>query len=399
MRVLGIDSSGLVASAAIADGENLLAEFTVNNKQTHSQTLLPMIDNVVKMSGVSLSDIDVIAISSGPGSFTGLRIGSSTAKGLGFALGKKIVDVPTLEGLAFRFAGSNELICPMMDARRCQVYSGLYDVSGKKTEKEFNGKREKTVLPVNPIIAQDALAVEEMVNKVNEAEGPVIFMGDGVFVYHDLIEEKIKVPYRFAPIHLARQSAAAVAALGYIYAKQGRACEAWNHKPKYLRKSQAERERERINVCKMQKKDLDLILGLEGNCFTKPWKMEDFNDFLGDKDKICLVAKKLGEVIGYCVIQVCFETAELCRIGVMPEMRRQGAGVLMLEEGKKLLAARNVEKFMLEVRSSNEAAINLYKKNDFKEIGKRKDYYSKPIEDAVIMECCHAFPVYKQLNS
>ena len=126
MKILGIDSSGLVASAAIADEKNIIAEFTVNNKQTHSQTLLPMIEKVVDMSGIELEQIDAIAIAAGPGSFTGLRIGSATAKGIGLALKKPVVSVPTLEGLAYRVSVFDGIICPIMDARRNQVYTGIY---------------------------------------------------------------------------------------------------------------------------------------------------------------------------------------------------------------------------------------------------------------------------------
>ena len=121
MKILAIDSSGLVASAAILTEENLIAEYTVNYKKTHSQTLLPMIDEIVRMAEVDLKEIDAIALAEGPGSFTGLRIGSSTAKGLGLALGKPIIGVSTLKALAYNLFGTDSLICPMMDARRGQV--------------------------------------------------------------------------------------------------------------------------------------------------------------------------------------------------------------------------------------------------------------------------------------
>ena len=126
MNILGMDSSGLVASAAVWSDDTILAEFTVNNKQTHSQTLLPMIDQVVTMSGKAIEDIDAIAVAAGPGSFTGLRIGSATAKGISLALKKPVIPVPTLEGMAYRVSISNGIICPMMDARRNQVYTGIY---------------------------------------------------------------------------------------------------------------------------------------------------------------------------------------------------------------------------------------------------------------------------------
>jgi len=126
MIILGIDSSSLVASVAIVADDQLIAEYTVNYKKTHSQTLLPMFDQVARMVELDLHTIDGIAVAGGPGSFTGLRIGTATAKGLGLALEKPLIHVPTLDALAYTMWGSNMLLCPMMDARRNQVYTGLY---------------------------------------------------------------------------------------------------------------------------------------------------------------------------------------------------------------------------------------------------------------------------------
>ena len=126
MKILALDSSGLVASVAVMQDDTLQAEYTVNYKKTHSQTLLPMLDEVAKMTELDLNTIDAIAISGGPGSFTGLRIGSATAKGLGLALKKPLIHIPTVDALAFNLYGVEKLICPIMDARRNQVYTGLY---------------------------------------------------------------------------------------------------------------------------------------------------------------------------------------------------------------------------------------------------------------------------------
>ena len=132
MRILALDSSGLVATVAIVEDEQTLAEYTVNYKKTHSQTLLPMLDEIVKMTEYDLNTIDAIAVAGGPGSFTGLRIGSATAKGLGLALDKPLIHVPTVDGMAYNLFGCKGLICPMMDARRNQVYTGIY-----RFEKQF----------------------------------------------------------------------------------------------------------------------------------------------------------------------------------------------------------------------------------------------------------------------
>ena len=122
MRILALDSSGLVATVAIVEEEQTLAEYTVNYKKTHSQTLLPMLDEIVRMTELDMDTLDAIAISGGPGSFTGLRIGSATAKGLGLVLDKPLIHVPTLDALAFNLYGTDGIICPIMDARRQQVW-------------------------------------------------------------------------------------------------------------------------------------------------------------------------------------------------------------------------------------------------------------------------------------
>ena len=228
MRVLAIDSSGLTATVAVVEDEQTIAEYTVNYKKTHSQTLLPMIDEVKKMIDLDLSSIDAIAVSGGPGSFTGLRIGSATAKGLGLALGKPLIHVPTVDALAYNVYGCGDLICPIMDARRKQVYTGMYCFLNHQMQ---------------VVKEQDAVALEELIKELNQMERPVIFLGDAVPVYKELIQESCKVPYSFAPAHLSRQRAGAVGMLGTLYFKEGKTESAVEHKPEYLRVSQAERER------------------------------------------------------------------------------------------------------------------------------------------------------------
>lgn len=229
MKILALDSSGLVASAALLDEESIIAEYTLNYKKTHSQTLLPMVDEIVKMTEFDLKEIDAIAIAAGPGSFTGLRIGSATAKGLGMALDKPLISVPTLEGLACNLYGTDAVICPMMDARRKQVYTGLYS---------FENGTLSVLLP------QTACPVTEILEKCNELGRKVIFLGDGVPVYRDIIEEGMQWDYSFAPPHLNRQRAGAVGTRALDYYREGKLETAAEHAPVYLRKSQAERELE-----------------------------------------------------------------------------------------------------------------------------------------------------------
>ncbi len=229
MKILGIDGSGLVASVAVVEDDNLIAEYTTGYKKTHSQTLLPMLDEVQKMVELDLNSIDAIAVAAGPGSFTGLRIASATAKGLGLSLGCPLVSVPTVDALAFNMWGNSGVICPILDARRGQVYTGLYRFTD---DGQFQVVKE-----------QCALDFSQIAEEINKIGSDVTFLGDGVPVFKDKIEELIKVPYRFAPAHLNRQHAASVATLGSIYYANGDCEPAADHRPEYLRLSQAERER------------------------------------------------------------------------------------------------------------------------------------------------------------
>lgn len=233
MKILGMDSSGLVASVAIVEDGVLLAEYTTDYKKTHSQTLLPMLDELRNMIELDMGTLDAIAIAAGPGSFTGLRIGAATAKGLGLALDKPLVEVPTLEGLAWNLWGTDKVVCPLMDARRNQVYSAAY---------EFVQENADFVL--REVLSQEARDIADMLEALNELGREVIFLGDGVPVYQELIREKCKVAYALAPAGKNRQCAASVAALGAVYFAKGRIVTAAEHQPEYLRKSQAEREAE-----------------------------------------------------------------------------------------------------------------------------------------------------------
>lgn len=229
MKILALDSSGMVASVAVVQDGDLLAEYTINHKKTHSQTLLPMLDAAVQMIQLKLDTIDAIAVAAGPGSFTGLRIGSSTAKGLGLALDKPLIGVPTTQALAYNLYGAAGVICPIMDARRNQVYTGIYTFTDGRMQ-----------------IVEDQIAadIRQVIERLNELGQPVTFCGDGVCVYQEQIKAQMQIPVYFAPAHLNRQRAGAVAALAMEYLKEGRTQTAAEHKPDYLRVSQAERERQ-----------------------------------------------------------------------------------------------------------------------------------------------------------
>ena len=229
MKILGIESAALVASVAIIDENVTIAEYTTNFKKTHSETLLPMLDEIVKMTGVDIKELSAIAISGGPGSFTGLRIGAASAKGLGLALDLPLIHVPTLDAMALNIYSSDVLIVPIMDARRNQVYTGIYKNTGK----------------LEVIRESMAISIDELLDILREIdkEEKIVFLGDGVPVFREYIDENFEIAHDFAPANLNRQRASNIAMLGMEMFKEGKSMVSDDMRPEYLRKSQAERER------------------------------------------------------------------------------------------------------------------------------------------------------------
>ena len=381
MKILAIDSSGMTASVALVSDDKLEAVYTVNYHKTHSETMVPMLDEIRKMTSLSLDSVDAVAVAKGPGSFTGLRIGSATAKGIALSLGIPVIGVPTLEGLAWNLWGSTGLICPMMDARRGQVYTGIYAF-------DADGGLE---------VIEDQMAVDlsEIMDRLNSLDRPATILGDAARSMREEIRALAGADIRFAPPHLMEQNAASVAACAFSYYRRGLAEPSWKHAPDYLRASSAEREREErkkaaaesLIIRHISESDLDQVEQIEKEAFSEPWSLESFRASLRSPDSIFLVScrKGSGEVAGYAGLLRSFENADIMNIAVRMPDRRQGIGErllkALLEEGKE----QGIENFCLEVRASNTAAIALYEKNGFRKEGIRKHYYTKPAEDAVIM--------------
>lgn len=230
MKILAIEASGPVAGCALLEDGTLTAEYSVQYKKKHSQSLVPMLNEMKEMLDLDLSSIDFIAVTAGPGSFTGLRIGAATVKGLGLALDKPVLPVPTVDSLACGLYGTDRVICPLMDARRQQVYTGIYE----------NKDGLRVLEP------QCVTALTEITGRLNELGREVIFLGDGVPVNEEALRDEMKVPYLIAPAHLNRQRAASTAVrAAQIYAEKGEEAlvSADDFRPEYLRVPQAERER------------------------------------------------------------------------------------------------------------------------------------------------------------
>ena len=390
MRVLAIDSSGLTATVAIVEDDQTIAEYTTNYKKTHSQTLLPMIDEMVRMVDADLKEIDAIAVAGGPGSFTGLRIGSATAKGLGLALDKPLIHVPTVDAMAYSLYGCEDIICPIMDARRKQVYTGLYSFSHKKIEENDDSSLYDE--PVFQVLRmQMAVPVEELIRHLNVYRRRVVFLGDGVPVYKEMLAEGLKVPYSFAPSFMNRQRAAAVGALGIRYYEAGRYEAAAEFKPEYLRKSQAERERaerEKNAVPKVRRMTMEdgaAVAEMEHQLFPDAWSEKSILETLEQTNTICLIAEKAGRTAGYLLAYTAADEAEIARIAVVKELQRQGAARALLAKLESVCGSEGIKKILLDVRSGNGAARALYTSTGFKEDGIRQRFYENPVEDAILM--------------
>jgi len=227
MKILAIEASGSTASVALTEDNVLRGEFTLNYKLTHSQTLMPIIDLIKNYTNLDLNSIDYVACSAGPGSFTGLRIGAATAKGIAMGINKPVVPVSTLAAMAYNVYMTDIFICPIMDARRRQVYTGLYCWE--------NGK----LICKN----EDSIEiVDDVINEIAAYGKRVIFVGDGVFTFGDILKKHKN--FILAPASCNMQRAGSVASLAEEYVREGRFIEGSKFAPVYLRKSQAERELE-----------------------------------------------------------------------------------------------------------------------------------------------------------
>ena len=225
MKILSVDSSAIVASVALSDDGRLLAEYTLNNKNTHSETLLPMIESLLSFFSMSADDVDLFAVSTGPGSFTGVRIGTATVKGLAFAKGKPCVGVSTLEAIAYNLRFHKGIVCPVMNARRSQVYTAIFRSDGEKLER----------------LTDDlAISISELDTMLAGYNEEIVLAGDG----YDICEKGFAATsVRPVPERLRHQSAFSVAEAALYAYKSGKHCSDAELGVEYLRPSQAERER------------------------------------------------------------------------------------------------------------------------------------------------------------
>ena len=236
MKILALDSTATVASVAVCDSTKPIALYTINNGNTHSETLLPMVEAAMKHSKISTDEIELFAVSNGPGSFTGVRIGSATVKGLAFGRNVPCVDVSTLEALAFNLTGFDGIICPVMNARRNQVYNALFRWSDGELVR---------------ICEDRAISIEDLENELLGTNEKIYLVGDG---YDITLNGFSKIIPSFTPDALRSQNAYSVAMCALKAYKNGLSKTDEKLAPTYLRLSQAERERNAREQANKQEK-------------------------------------------------------------------------------------------------------------------------------------------------
>ncbi|TDT62437.1 tRNA (adenosine(37)-N6)-threonylcarbamoyltransferase complex dimerization subunit type 1 TsaB [Fonticella tunisiensis] len=230
MRILAIDTSGSAATAAVLSDEKLEAEVFLNHKLQHSTILFPMIEDLLKMLELNINDIDAVAVSGGPGSFTGLRIGVAAAKGIAQGGNMKFIGISSLDAMAFQQVGFDGIICPIMDALRDNVYTSLYSWQNDELFKVHD---------------YDALHIDDLISRLMERSERVMFCGDGVKLHRDRLIEALKDRAAFAPLSTNMPRASSLAELALLRLKKGEEDSIFTYGPIYIRKSQAEREYER----------------------------------------------------------------------------------------------------------------------------------------------------------
>ena len=233
--ILAVDTSATPVSCAILQDDRLVASYYAHIKSTHSQTLMPMIEHALRLCQLTMNDVDALAVNNGPGSFTGVRIGAATLKGLAFAKQKPCLGVSTLEAIAYNLQGFNGIICPVMNARRKQVYTAIF--------RQKNGVFER-------LLPDSAISIAELDEQLATYHEPIYLCGDG----YDVTVKDLKTPICSTPERLRHQSAYSVAQIAYgLYQNGVRTTDA-EMAPTYLRPCQAERERAEREKLKQETK-------------------------------------------------------------------------------------------------------------------------------------------------
>ena len=384
-RILAIDTSSPRASLALARGGRVIAAAGEESREPHSRTLFNRLAGLLEGAGVAPEEIDAFAVATGPGSFTGLRVGLAAVKGLARTLGRPAVGVTSLDALALA-AGVQGRVVALIAAGRGEVYCGLREVSAGGEVKPVGG---------------DQVGPPASVLRLLEAPGPFVFIGDGA---------------RLCQAEIARAAAEAGAGLRLVIAPEGGSAD-WQlseqrpdlaphlaARPRLLsqavgRRSQMERRRPTnsgVSIEPMRAADLPQVVAVERECGLNPWGAEGYERELRNPAALLLVAVAGDDrgpdaggrtIAGLLAGRVVADEFQLNDLGVAVNFRRRGIGAALLSAGLAAAGVRGARRGVLEVRPSNLAARSLYERHGFAGAGARRGYYRDPPEDALIMVC------------
>ena len=376
MKILSIETSNKICSVAILEDKNLIKKIELNNGLTHSETLMPLIKQILEETKLSLSNIDLLVCDIGPGSFTGIRIGIATVKAFTDSLNIPSVGISSLEGLAYNIKNEG-LICSLIDCKNNNCYYSLYEL-----------KNNTYTLLEEP----KADSVENCLNYLNYkySNSVITFNGD-VSLYKELIEntsknfillESTNTQFNNVKINSNNIDVYNLGIAGFNkFNKNGKD---ENLLPLYLKKTQAQRQLEgkSISIETMQTSDLD---HLDISKFDDFWNIGILKDELKSQNSEFVCAKIENKVVGFAGIKIVLDTADIMNIAVKEDYRRQGIATLLLNNIFDICNEKNIKTINLEVNEENFSAIRLYQKFGFKENGRRKKYYDNKF-DAILME-------------
>lgn len=367
MKILAIETSSKLCGIALLEDTTLISKIEKNEGLTHSEILMPLLDDFFKQNNIKLSDIDLLACDIGPGSFTGIRIGVATVKAFSDSMNIPSIGVNSLECYA-HMANSSGIICSIIDCKNNNCYFAVY---------EFENDTCKVL--EEPQSNSIENCIELLKNKYQNIK--ITFTGDGSIYYKEIIDKNIN-----NPIYIDNSlNSLDTYKLGYIAYQKAKSCNLSNLPPLlplYLKKPQAEQQLESKNakIEKMNITDLKLINFSEFDDF---WNISNLEDDLLSENSEWYIIKIENKIIGFAGIKIVLDEADIMNIAINKNFRGQGFAFKLLSYIIEKCQNNNIKKINLEVNEKNIPAINLYKKLQFNEIGRRKNYYDG--NDAILM--------------
>ena len=375
MKILAIDTSSKICGVAIIENEKILIKLINDDEKTHSVKLMPMIDKAFNDTKLSLDDISLLACCTGPGSFTGVRIGIATIKAFSDVKNIPVVGITSLESLAYnvkQISKPTSLICSLIDAKNENVYCGLYNFSND--------------LNYTNIFAENIdITISKISNIINEKQfTDIIFVGDGSKIYKEKLENSFKNSI-FATENYDVQNIISIANIAFNKYNSGEYGNSSSLSPIYLKKSQAEREfEEKIKILPMTNEDIDFLSTNLNSDFDDFWNINNLKNDFSNPNSTYLIARVENEIVGFAgFLKICDE-ANIMNIVTKKNKRNLGIGSKLLENLILYAKNQNCKSITLEVNEHNNIAIHLYEKYNFKRIGLRKKYYNNT-DDAILM--------------